>query len=240
MSDPWMKWYPSDWRSDPCLRCCSLAARGLWVEMLCIMHESPRRGHLLVGNSAPTLRQLASISGSTLKETKRLLAELLAAGVYSVQDGIIFSRRMVRDEEKRAVDKENGSKGGNPKLKGGVNPQDKAQIPEARGQRPEKKIHTAQNAVARDEKFEEAWELYPKREGGNPKAPAAKLFLRWVKSGDDPQTIIDGIKRFAIAEQRTVGTPFIPQMRKWLSDRRWLDYGPDCSIVKFDVRKHLI
>lgn len=84
---------------------------------------------------------------------------------------------------------------------------------------------------ASDEKFEEAWRGYPRREGANPKAPAAKRFLAAVKAGTDPQTIIDAVGRYAIAESRNVGTPYIPQMRKWLVDQRWLDYGRDAQKV---------
>ena len=32
--NPWMKFYPSDWRSDAALRTVSSAARGLWMDML--------------------------------------------------------------------------------------------------------------------------------------------------------------------------------------------------------------
>lgn len=103
-----------------------------------------------------------------------------------------------------------------------------------------KKELTAKAVRSYDEKFEEAWQEYPNRDGGNPKPPAAKRFLSEVKAGADPQAIIDGVKRFAIAERRNIGTPFIPQMVKWLRDQRWLDYGPDSTIVKFDVRKHLV
>ena len=39
MSQPWIKFYPRDWRGDQALRVVSLAARGLWIEMLSIMHE---------------------------------------------------------------------------------------------------------------------------------------------------------------------------------------------------------
>lgn len=90
------------------------------------------------------------------------------------------------------------------------------------------------------EKFEEAWRGYPRRDGGNPKPPAEKIFLAAVKAGADPQEIIDGAKRFAIAEVKNVGTPYIPQMVKWLRDKRWLDYGASAEILKFDIRAHLI
>jgi hypothetical protein len=46
-----MKFYPSDWRSDPMLRLCSLAARGLWMEMMCLMHEAEPYGSLLVNGT---------------------------------------------------------------------------------------------------------------------------------------------------------------------------------------------
>ena len=48
MSVAWFKFYPSDWRADPALRMCSIAARGLWMEMLCVMHEATPRGSLLI------------------------------------------------------------------------------------------------------------------------------------------------------------------------------------------------
>lgn len=135
MAGPWFKFYPSDWRADPALRMCSVAARGLWMEMLCIMHEATPRGSFLVNGLPINERQLAGLAGCTLKETVSLLAELEASGVFSREnDGTIYSRRMRRDEENASRDKANGRKGGNPKIKRGVNPPDnhpdKAQIPE--------------------------------------------------------------------------------------------------------------
>jgi hypothetical protein len=132
MSGPWLKFYPTDWRADPALRMCSLAARGLWMEMLCIMHEATPYGSLRVNGRAVTDRQLAALAGG---DVDGLLAELEDAGVFSREDdGTIFSRRMQRDAEKAAKDKANGKGGGNPSLKRGVNPPDKAQKPEARSQ----------------------------------------------------------------------------------------------------------
>lgn len=144
---PWVKWYWSDWRADPALRVCSLAARGLWAELLGIMQEAEPYGHLLIGGVAPTSKQIASLVGATAAQVEALLAELKRAGVPSeTPEGVIYSRRMVRDRERQERDKANGKRGGNPSLNGGVNPPDKppdngavkAHMPEARGQKPEK------------------------------------------------------------------------------------------------------
>lgn len=142
---PWMKWYPADWR-DPRLQLCSLAARGLWADMLSYMHEGEPYGHLTVAGLALTTSDLASLVGQSQAEVRKALAELEAKGVYSkTDDGVIYSRRMVRDKAKAEADRANGKGGGNPKItrkdNGGVNPQpnppDKAQKLEARSQIPE-------------------------------------------------------------------------------------------------------
>ena len=136
MSAPWMKFYPSDWRSDPKLRMCSIGARGLWVEMLCVMHEAEPYGYLTSNGNAVTSRQMAALAGISAVECMKFLLELVSAGVYSIDENkMIFSRRMVRDKAKAERDRENGKGGGNPNLPKGVNPpvkgEDKAQKPEA-------------------------------------------------------------------------------------------------------------
>lgn len=138
MSQTWLKFYPSDWRADPALRMCSLAARGLWMEMLCVMHEADPRGSLVVNGKALTEAQVAGLAGCSLKEARRLMSELEVAGVFSREpDNTIFSRRIRRDAEKAEQDRLNGKRGGNPGLKRGVNPPHKAQKPEARDQKPD-------------------------------------------------------------------------------------------------------
>lgn len=137
MSQAWMKFYPSDWRSDPAVRMCSLAARGLWTEMLCLMHEAVPYGSLVVNGRQLEPHQVAALAGRQTSEVDRLLKELELAGVFSRdEDGTIFSRRMRRDIAKAARDRDNGKGGGNPNLKktvnDRVNPPLKAQKPEAR------------------------------------------------------------------------------------------------------------
>jgi hypothetical protein len=112
-----MKFYPADWRADPMLRNCGLLARGLWVEILALCHESERYGRLLVNGKAPTERQLAVQVGATIDEVRDGLAELESEGVFSRdRDGIIYSRRMIRDEKKAETAKKRGKLGGNPTL----------------------------------------------------------------------------------------------------------------------------
>jgi len=123
-----MKFYPSDWRAEPRLRNCSLLARGLWMEMLALMHESERYGHLLINGKPPTDRQLAVQAGATVDEVKTAIVELEAEGVFSRdRNGAIYSRRMIRDEKKAEHARKIGKKGGNPKLskETGNPPQDK-------------------------------------------------------------------------------------------------------------------
>ena len=99
---PAILFFTGDWLKDPATRCMSLEARGLWIDMLCLMYESPRRGYLALANGKPvTATLLARMTGSAIKDVKRLLEEMEDCGVYSKEGEIIYSRRMVRDEEDR-------------------------------------------------------------------------------------------------------------------------------------------
>jgi hypothetical protein len=159
---PWMKWYWTDWKAGADLRSCSLAARGLWAEMLAIMDEAEPYGHLLINGKPLTPRALTNQvgGGASERQVVVLLKELEDAGVFSREDEThyIYCRRMVRDKAKADQDRENGLLGGNPRLKGSnrervigdaeppgkprnqtppLTTPDKAQRPESRVQSPE-------------------------------------------------------------------------------------------------------
>lgn len=117
MADPWLKFYTTDWRADPRLRMCSLSARGLWIELICLMHESDPYGHLLVNGRAPTPQQIAGLVGASVDDVESAIEELQGAGVFSRTKGrVIYSRKMVKGENRARKSRENGKKGGNPKL----------------------------------------------------------------------------------------------------------------------------
>lgn len=140
MSNRFMKFYPSDWRSEPKLKLISRAARSLWVDMLGLMFDAGT-GRLEVNGKPMTEKQLSDMLGDNPRTIKKLLAEIEEMGVSSRDhEGFIISRRIIRDFQKAEQDKSNGRKGGNPALKTrendnqGVNPEVKTHIPEARSQ----------------------------------------------------------------------------------------------------------
>ena len=115
---PAFQFYAGDWLRDTGLRSCSAAARGLWMDILCFMHEGSPYGYLKVNHKVILSPNLARMCGLTLQETEGCLAELGEAGVYEVDaEGVIFSRRMIRDEELRNKRAACGHLGGNPTLK---------------------------------------------------------------------------------------------------------------------------
>jgi DNA-binding Lrp family transcriptional regulator len=126
---PWMKFFPADWIGDERLRLCSLAARGLWVDLMCLMHKGEPYGHLLVNGLTPNNKQLSRMLGASATEIHARLKELRDAGVFSLTDfSVIYSRRMVRDGERQAKLHEQGKLGGNPNLKPKTKPKDKSAL----------------------------------------------------------------------------------------------------------------
>jgi len=94
---PWSKFFWSDWRAEPGLRLCSLAARGLWIDMLALIAESPVPGHLVVAGRSPSVDEIARLVGAPAGDVQRCLAELESGAVFSrTGDGVIYCRRMAK------------------------------------------------------------------------------------------------------------------------------------------------
>jgi hypothetical protein len=196
---PWFKFYPQDWRGDAKLRMCSIGARGLWTEMLCLMHEAEPYGYLLINGNSVNPRQLAALAGVAQPECMKYMLELASAGVYSIDDETktIYSRRMVRDKAKAEQAKNWGKGGGNPNLnggdKGGVNP------PVNGDDKPQKPLPNSINqGTAADARVLD--EMGLKQEGllraafiaecaGRPSAPDMSIIRVWLLDGISVATI---------------------------------------------------
>ena len=128
---PAIMFYTADWLEDQAVQVCCLAAQGLWINMLCYMNKSPRRGALMLNEAVPmNSEHIARLVGSTASETEALLEELVRNGVPSVEETehgpVYVSRRMLKDEAKRAKCAQAGRKGGgNPNWKPKGIPEDK-------------------------------------------------------------------------------------------------------------------
>lgn len=122
MKRPSFQFYPADWRNNAKLRRCSEAARGAWIDVLCLMHDSDEYGVLRW-----PLLDISRASGVSLKLLKELVErEVLKGGdngceafihtpyharkpgepvtILEKTDGCCwYSSRFLKDEWKRSV-----------------------------------------------------------------------------------------------------------------------------------------
>lgn len=138
----WTKFYWADWLSDPGLRRCSMAARGLWMDLLCYMAQHDPIGILAVQGEALSISDIARMTGIMETDASTLVGELERNGVFSRdRKGRIYSRRMVRDAKASAEGRKNkldalAAKSQkelkkNPTLEGGLKADLQAHMPEA-------------------------------------------------------------------------------------------------------------
>lgn len=108
--------YTGDWMKDPELRFCSLFARGLLIDLLCLMFEAKNQGELSKPDGTPRsdLDIANSISGGTQQEKLAALKELVASGALKRDEktGVLYSSRMRSLKDLKQVRSNAGSKGG--------------------------------------------------------------------------------------------------------------------------------
>lgn len=120
MKKPNFRFEPTTWLDSKPLRSCSPAARGVWLDLLCLMH--PNGGYLKLNGRPIDDNQIAGMIGVPIKTLKSCLGELGEAGIFDVSaDGFMYSSRMVRESEFSARAKEFGKVGqGRKKAKAGA------------------------------------------------------------------------------------------------------------------------
>lgn len=118
MKLPAFQFYPGDWRKDPGVQSLDYEARGVWFEILCLMHEAEPRGMLTLAGKAMSDEALARLLGLDKHHLNQILSKLAEHGVSSVDPatGALCSRRMIKDENLRQIRQNAGKKGGNPVL----------------------------------------------------------------------------------------------------------------------------
>lgn len=207
---PGFMFYPGDWMKDPALRRCSAAARGLWMDLLCLMFECEDRGVLSTGGKPWSDADIAAVVSGDTNANLALLDELLSKGVCSRnQAGAIFSRRMTRDVSISLVSSKAGKKGGKQSAK-------------QKRSKPKAKLKQNTEYENEDEsvnEFEFFWEIYPSvRKGSKAKAREA-----WAKATlkVPPEEIIAAAREYAASP---VGRGQFSKMpATWLNGECWDD-----------------
>lgn len=112
---PGFWFFTGDWLKDSELRFCSIFARGLLVDLLCIMFEAKEQGYMSKPDGTPRSDSdiVDAISGSTREEKLQALKELEVSGVLSRDDrNVLYSRRLSKLKELSELRSKSGSKGG--------------------------------------------------------------------------------------------------------------------------------
>jgi len=99
---PSQQWYWDTWFSSHDVQSCSMAAQGLWINMLGIMFVSEIRGTLTINGIQMDNKSIAKRFRLPLKEVNKLITELENQQAFSrLEDGTIISRRMYRDSKRK-------------------------------------------------------------------------------------------------------------------------------------------
>lgn len=97
---PYIPFFTGDWLKDPELSLCSPATRGVWMDLLCAMHERDRSGEL-----SGTTEQLCRLARCQTVELTHALTELQTTGAAVVTERnkivTVVNRRMYREKNQR-------------------------------------------------------------------------------------------------------------------------------------------
>lgn len=217
---PALTFYPKEWIWDIELRQCSPAARGLWIDLMCIMHDGVPYGHL----TAPDDLVLRMI-GMGREEYAALLSELEEVRLsgksvaYRSAEGLLFSKRMVLDEEDRIRRKENGRTGGNPRLTEDSESSDnQGMLSEHEKKRIEEKKEKIKEVDAWFES--EFWPTYPKKADKPHALNSARI------KGKTPEAraaIMTGLRAQLLTLRAWKDKGVCPNPGTWLNGERWND-----------------
>lgn len=109
-SQPYLALYTGDWKKDPELSMCFAATRGIWIDLLCSIHDGR------IGQVTGTAEQLSRLGRCDAASMTAALHDLQAnrAANISERDGVftVICRRMKKASDISLKRQEAGSKGG--------------------------------------------------------------------------------------------------------------------------------
>lgn len=252
---PYLPLYVMDFIADEKLANCSAESTGVYIRLMCIMHKMENYGSVsLKAKEKQNPSNITNFASKLMRQMpytqeviERSLAELIDEGVLTLEDDVLYQKRMVRDGELSKKRAEAGSKGGkgsknaNPesdddKQKGSKTPSKNPSKIEANSENEieienEDEIDT-ESSVKRDaslmtRRFDEFWAAYPRKAG---KGTARKAFFKIAPTKELFEKMMTALAAAKRCEQWTKDHgQYIPHPTTWLHQERWDDdYGvPD-------------
>jgi hypothetical protein len=222
---PSFQFYPGDWLRSTDLRSCSIGARGMWIDMICLMHEGNPYGYLKVNHKVIQPVNLSRMLGLTLLEAEGYLKELEDTGVCSKDEqGCYYSRRMIKDEQTRNKRATAGARGGNPVLIKRKNLVNHLVNHEVNPDPTPASASASATALKKQDKkqtclhFEKFWNAYPRKENKK------KAIEAWKRNNLDQRfemVIADVLKRKVQHKPWTLG--YTPHAVTYINQERWND-----------------
>ncbi len=197
---PYFPLYTGDWLKDPAVALCTPATRGIWIDLLCAMHESDRSGEL-----CGTAEQLARIGRCSTVELALALTDIRTLRVAELTERngnvCICNRRMRREYEKRKSNAERQMRLRSNSCRAPCNTE----------------VSLSEDEI--EDVFELFWKEYPKGRK-NSKGTARDAFLKACSKAESA-TIIAAAIEYASSD---VGrSKYVKMPSTWLNQECWLD-----------------
>ena len=231
---PSLQFYPADWLNDIKLQSCSLQARGLLIDLICLMHQSSKYGYLLINGFTPPKKTVSSLLRLHHKTYDKTLKELLLYGVLKEdENGAIYCERMVKDEQFRDVRRKAGKLGGSPLLKQRVKQRVK-QKPTPSSSSSSSSSFSSSSSSSKtitkrkfnEKEFDIFYNTYPNHSG---RKDALVKWKKLIKTNELPELsiLLTAIKK-QIAWRDSANGAFRPEWKHpatWLNKGCWEDEG---------------
>ncbi len=214
-----LAFYANDWLEDLELRLCSMAAQGLWINLICLMDKGVPYGHL----TFPEDLVLSRINISR-EQYRELLAELEAVRetgksvAYRTEDGVLYSKRMDREEQKRLTNTTNGLLGGNPALRKHPAHVRTAPLPAA--------IPNAAPGFDAEVAFDQLWNAYPAK-GRVEINLSRSYFCEEILNPEVFAAALESVTTGKWAKSEKWAKGFILALPKWIHNRAWETENPE-------------
>jgi len=218
---PAMQFYVSDWKNDNGLALCSYTVKGLWIDLICFLHEADEYGKFVLNGSILTQNEIRKLTKMSPKKFNFAWHTLTEYGIVKRQEnGAYYSGRMVKDWALRSLRIAYGKQGGNPDL---VNPKvnQNETSPLNQKETPSSPSSSSSsssiiNTLARD--FELFYEAYPKKRS---KGVAERAFK---KVGVPLNVLLEALgKQKNSSDWKKENGKYIPYPASWLNARGWED-----------------